>query len=214
MNCSGLPLGFSKPPTTSSTCTTLLKTLPSMAEPGGLLLNSHGTTSLQACSSSSQKYAAHQNTHFDTRRLSSIITRLHLHLVFVRDGGETHDATLDQFKAKVDGWRWYMPYHFLCTCLQKNNGNTVDMTPGCDLLGPDMLLKFAQSQADYILGRNPKSMSYLVGYGWNHPSRVRHRGASIPSVFVLPSAVGCIEGFDEWYVSKNGNPNVIEGALV
>ncbi|URD78825.1 cellulase [Musa troglodytarum] len=81
-------------------------------------------------------------------------------------------------------------------------------------LGPDMLLKFAQSQADYILGRNPKSMSYLVGYGWNHPSRVRHRGASIPSVFVLPSAVGCIEGFDEWYVSKNGNPNVIEGALV
>ena len=57
-------------------------------------------------------------------------------------------------------------------------------------------------------------MSYLVGYGWNYPTRVRHRGASIPSVFVLPSAVGCIEGFDNCYVSKNGYPNVIEGALV
>ena len=57
-------------------------------------------------------------------------------------------------------------------------------------------------------------MSYLVGYRWNYPTHVHHRGASVPSIFELPSAVGCIDGFDYWYVNKDSNPNVIEGALV
>ena len=76
------------------------------------------------------------------------------------------------------------------------------------------LLKFAQSQAEYILGKNPKSLSYLVGYQKNYPSQVHHRGASIASKSVLPTAVGCIEGFQKWYDSKKGNPNVLTGALV
>ncbi|RRT36218.1 hypothetical protein B296_00033125 [Ensete ventricosum] len=75
-------------------------------------------------------------------------------------------------------------------------------------------LQVLLTKADYILGKNPKSMSYLVGYGWNYPTHVHHRGASVPSIFELPSAVGCIDGFDDWYVNKDGNPNVIEGALV
>jgi len=57
-------------------------------------------------------------------------------------------------------------------------------------------------------------MSYLVGYQKNYPSQVHHRGASIASKSVLPSAVGCIEGFQKWYDSKQGNPNVLIGALV
>lgn len=69
-------------------------------------------------------------------------------------------------------------------------------------------------QADYILGENPKSMSYLVGYGDNYPTHVHHRGASIPSIRALPEKVGCIDGFDNWYASKKSNPNIIEGALV
>ncbi|THU44276.1 hypothetical protein C4D60_Mb02t05700 [Musa balbisiana] len=164
--------------------------------------------------------------------------------VLVRGGGETCNATLNQYKAKAE--------FFLCACLQKNNGDNVEMTPGGLLyfhdwqnlqyvssaaflmavysnylrmananlvcpdgqISPEMLLKFAESQADYILGKNPKSMSYLVGYGSNYPTHVHHRGASVPSIFELPSAVGCIDGFDYWYVNKDSNPNVIEGALV
>ncbi|KAJ6365888.1 hypothetical protein OIU77_002451 [Salix suchowensis] len=41
---------------------------------------------------------------------------------------------------------------------------------------PQELLDFARSQADYFLGKNPKSMSYLVGYGPQYPIHVHHRG--------------------------------------
>ncbi|EPS65630.1 hypothetical protein M569_09145, partial [Genlisea aurea] len=81
-------------------------------------------------------------------------------------------------------------------------------------LQPLDLLNFARSQADYILGKNPMSLSYLVGYGDHYPIRVHHRGASIPSTSVLRSAVGCAEGYEVWYGSSKGNPNVIFGGLV
>ncbi|WCJ39873.1 glycosyl hydrolase 9C1 [Euphorbia peplus] len=79
---------------------------------------------------------------------------------------------------------------------------------------PHELLNFAQSQADYILGKNPKSMSYLVGYGQNYPVHVHHRGSSIASVFDLHSSVQCVQGFETWYRRPEPNPNVIYGALV
>ncbi|XP_059446817.1 endoglucanase 5-like [Corylus avellana] len=82
------------------------------------------------------------------------------------------------------------------------------------LIQPQDLLNFAKSQADYILGKNPQSMSYLVGYGPQYPTHVHHRGASIASMQVLHSAVGCVQGFDTWYYRPEGNPNVIYGALV
>ncbi|PIN26472.1 Cellulase [Handroanthus impetiginosus] len=76
------------------------------------------------------------------------------------------------------------------------------------------LLNFAKSQADYILGKNPKSLSYLVGYGQKYPLHVHHRGASIVSISLLQSSVGCVEGFEKWYKRPQANPNVIYGALV
>ncbi|GAB2275267.1 hypothetical protein Dimus_010026 [Dionaea muscipula] len=76
------------------------------------------------------------------------------------------------------------------------------------------LLNFANSQADYILGKNPKLTSYLVGYGAYYPLHVHHRGASIASVFVLQAEVGCVEGFETWYNRPQSNPNIIYGALV
>ncbi|GMH11922.1 hypothetical protein Nepgr_013763 [Nepenthes gracilis] len=82
------------------------------------------------------------------------------------------------------------------------------------LMKPQDLLNFAKSQADYILGKNPKSMSYLVGYGANYPTHVHHRGASIPPISILHNVVGCVEGFDAWYNRPQANPNVINGALV
>ncbi|KAL5759121.1 hypothetical protein ACOSP7_017642 [Xanthoceras sorbifolium] len=79
---------------------------------------------------------------------------------------------------------------------------------------PLELLNFAKSQADYILGKNPKSMSYLIGYGSNYPIHVHHRGSSIASVYTLHSTVGCVQGFETWYRRPEGNPNVLYGGLV
>ena len=69
-------------------------------------------------------------------------------------------------------------------------------------------------QADYFLGKKPKSMSYLVGYGPQYPIHVHHRGSSIASIFSLQSTVQCVQGFEAWYRRPEGNPNVIYGALV
>ncbi|OAY75192.1 Endoglucanase 13 [Ananas comosus] len=76
------------------------------------------------------------------------------------------------------------------------------------------ILRFAQSQVDYMLGKNPKSISYLVGYGGRFPTHVHHRGASMPSVSIHPAPIGCVEGFEDWYGNKNADPNVILGALL
>ncbi|KAL4638276.1 hypothetical protein ACB092_03G135300 [Castanea dentata] len=82
------------------------------------------------------------------------------------------------------------------------------------LIQPQELLNFAKSQVDYILGNNPKSISYIVGYGPNYPTHVHHRGASIASIHILHSVVECVQGFEAWYQNPQGNPNVIYGALV
>ncbi|KAJ9178682.1 hypothetical protein P3X46_010546 [Hevea brasiliensis] len=79
---------------------------------------------------------------------------------------------------------------------------------------PQELLNFAKSQADYILGKNPKTISYLVGYGTKYPIHVHHRGSSIASIFALHSVVECVQGFETWYRRSEGNPNCIFGALV
>ncbi|KAL9420292.1 hypothetical protein AB3S75_037966 [Citrus x aurantiifolia] len=79
---------------------------------------------------------------------------------------------------------------------------------------PQQLFDFAKSQADYILGKNPNSMSYLIGYGPKYPVHVHHRGSSIASVYNLHSPVGCVQGFETWYRRNEGNPNVLHGALV
>ncbi|CAA0836099.1 Endoglucanase 5 [Striga hermonthica] len=96
--------------------------------------------------------------------------------------------------------------------LYKSKQNVVKCPDG-QLQSQD-LINFAKSQADYILGKNPKSISYLVGYGQNYPIHVHHRGASITSISLLQSSVGCVEGFEVWYKRPNPNPNVVYGALV
>ncbi|KAJ4847868.1 hypothetical protein Tsubulata_017243 [Turnera subulata] len=71
------------------------------------------------------------------------------------------------------------------------------------------LQKFAKSQADYVLGKNPMEMSYLVGYGKKYPEYVHHRGASIPA----KANVTCKTGW-KYLEKKDPNPNVAVGALV
>ncbi|TKW23921.1 hypothetical protein SEVIR_3G018800v4 [Setaria viridis] len=79
---------------------------------------------------------------------------------------------------------------------------------------PDEIVRFAKSQVDYVLGKNPKGMSYMVGYGSYFPTHVHHRGASIPSVHGEKATVGCMDGFDKYYNSKGADPNVLNGAIV
>ncbi|KAK1438262.1 hypothetical protein QVD17_04068 [Tagetes erecta] len=70
--------------------------------------------------------------------------------------------------------------------------------------------EFATSQMDYILGKNPMKMSYVVGHGKKYPRHVHHRGASIPNNRVKYSCKG---GF-QWMSSGKPNPNNITGAMV
>ncbi|KAF7809667.1 endoglucanase 24-like [Senna tora] len=62
---------------------------------------------------------------------------------------------------------------------------------------------------NYVLGKNPLKMSYVVGYGSNYPQYIHHRGSSIPK----NASTGCSDGF-KWYNSTSPNPNIAVGALV
>lgn len=65
-------------------------------------------------------------------------------------------------------------------------------------------------QIDYILGKNPKNMSYVVGFGSKFPRQVHHRGASIPNDH---KAYSCTAGW-KWRDNPHVNPNNITGAMV
>ncbi|KAI3728185.1 hypothetical protein L6452_16817 [Arctium lappa] len=81
---------------------------------------------------------------------------------------------------------------------------------GTTFVPTNKLRDFATSQTDYILGKNPMNMSYVVGYGKKYPTHVHHRGASIPDNNVR---YGCKGGF-RWMSTSKPNPNTITGAMV
>nr|ACT54547.1 endo-1,4-beta-glucanase [Dimocarpus longan] len=74
----------------------------------------------------------------------------------------------------------------------------------------EKIQSFATSQVDYILGKNPMKMSYVVGFGNKFPRHVHHRAASIPHDKKYYSCTG---GF-KWRDTRNPNPNNITGAMV
>ena len=74
----------------------------------------------------------------------------------------------------------------------------------------EALRSFSRSQINYILGKNPMKMSYVVGYGKRYPKHVHHRGASIPKNKIKYSCKG---GW-KWRDSPRANPNVLVGAMV
>ncbi|KAF8704248.1 hypothetical protein HU200_031746 [Digitaria exilis] len=81
---------------------------------------------------------------------------------------------------------------------------------GPNFMTTNDLREFATSQLNYILGDNPRKMSYVVGFGSRYPRRVHHRGASTPRNGVRYS---CTDGY-RWRDSKAADPNVITGAMV
>ncbi|EYU26799.1 hypothetical protein MIMGU_mgv1a020424mg [Erythranthe guttata] len=128
------------------------------------------------------------------------------------------------FQKTKGGLLWFLPW----SNLQYVNSASFIMSAYADYLskaratlrcaggavGPNDLISFARSQVDYILGNNPKRLSYMVGFGSNYPKRVHHRGASIVSIKKDRTRVGCQDGFNNWYNRNADNPNVITGAIV
>lgn len=74
------------------------------------------------------------------------------------------------------------------------------------------LFSVAQRQVDYILGRNPRGLSYMIGFGRN-PTQVHHRAASLPSVRAHPQTIQCTQGFF-WFNSARPNANLATGAVL
>ncbi|GAB2284005.1 hypothetical protein Dimus_018488 [Dionaea muscipula] len=81
---------------------------------------------------------------------------------------------------------------------------------GPNFFSTDVLRRFSKTQIDYILGKNPEKMSYVVGFGDHYPRHVHHRGASIPKNKIK---YNCKGGW-KWRDSKKPNPNTIIGAMV
>ncbi|KAL3699708.1 hypothetical protein R1sor_017730 [Riccia sorocarpa] len=88
------------------------------------------------------------------------------------------------------------------------------LTCSGQIVQPSELLALAQQQVDYILGTNPKSFSYMVGYGTSFPQFTHHRGASIVSIKTDSAFVACDAGYEEWFQNPKPNPNVLAGAVV
>ncbi|GLJ16176.1 hypothetical protein SUGI_0270130 [Cryptomeria japonica] len=86
-------------------------------------------------------------------------------------------------------------------------------TCGSDYHRSQLLQQFSTSQIDYILGKNPMNMSYVVGFGKKYPSHVYHRGASIPSISIDKHQYSCSEG-KKWLTETAGNPNCLNGSMV
>lgn len=74
----------------------------------------------------------------------------------------------------------------------------------------NVIFVIPMKQIDYIMGKNPMKMSYIVGYGNKFPRHVHHRGASIPNDHKQYSCTG---GW-KWRDTSNPNPNTITGAMV
>ena len=93
-------------------------------------------------------------------------------------------------------------------------GPAVAACAGSGAASAGEVFAMARSQVDYVLGSNPRGMSYLVGYGARFPARVHHRAASIVPYKHSKEFIGCTQGFDHWFGRRSSNPNVLVGAIV
>ena len=85
---------------------------------------------------------------------------------------------------------------------------------GGEAVAAEEVFALARAQVDYVLGTNPRGVSYLVGYGPKYPNRVHHRAASIVPYKHSKEFIGCTQGFDHWFGRRSSNPNVLVGAIV
>ncbi|XP_031280369.1 endoglucanase 15-like [Pistacia vera] len=127
-------------------------------------------------------------------------------------------------KKTSGGLLWFMPWNnlqytatatFIATVYSKylKAANSTLKCPSGNVQPTD-LMALTRVQADYILGKNPMGMSYMVGFGSKYPTQPHHRGASIVSIKKDHTPVSCKGGFDSWFNKNEPNQNVLEGAIV
>ncbi|KAB1210975.1 Endoglucanase 9 [Morella rubra] len=141
-----------------------------------------------------------------------------------------NDGNFDPFRQQAED--------FMCRILPNSPSSTIQYTQGGLMYKlPDSNLQYVTSitsllttysnymaaakhtfncgslQVDYILGVNPLKMSYMVGYGTFFPTRIHHRGSSLPSLASHPQFIGCDSGF-QYYYASSPNPNILTGAIV
>ncbi|XP_058185767.1 endoglucanase 16 [Rhododendron vialii] len=122
-------------------------------------------------------------------------------LVHLRDGANTQYATSTAFLFSI--------YSDL---LAKHNQQ---VTCGNKRFDSAQVMAFAKQQMDYLLGKNPRDRSYMVGFGQNPPKQAHHRGASVPKLSATNiDAVNCPMSFVNWYNKNTPNPNELTGAIV
>ncbi|KAI9081553.1 hypothetical protein K1719_036439 [Acacia pycnantha] len=106
-----------------------------------------------------------------------------------------------------------LSFLFLVYASYFNDSNPNLNCGGHVLVTPQRLIQFARGQVDYILGKNPLNMSYMVGYGPKYPQRIHHRASSLPSLQNQPEHISC-KGGSPYYETQNPNPNLLVGAVV
>merc|ERR1712176_1160524 len=75
-----------------------------------------------------------------------------------------------------------------------------------NVLDDEQVLRKSKYVANYVLGTNPLSQSYVVGYGDNYPVRPHHKAATCPA-WGLPCS------WNEFGFSGE-NPHILYGAVV
>uniref|UniRef100_A0A7N0TDP8 Endoglucanase n=1 Tax=Kalanchoe fedtschenkoi TaxID=63787 RepID=A0A7N0TDP8_KALFE len=113
---------------------------------------------------------------------------------------------------KLAGAQYVVNAAFLATLFSDylDAADTPGWYCGPNFYSTDVLRDFAKTQMDYILGKNPKKMSYIVGLGNHYPKHVHYRAASIPKNKIK---YNCKGGW-KWRDSSKPNPNTIVGAMV
>ncbi|KAK4412704.1 Endoglucanase 16 [Sesamum alatum] len=121
-------------------------------------------------------------------------------LLHLRDGANTQYVTGTAFLFSVysDLLAKHKQQHVVC---------------GDKKFGSDRLMAFAKQQMDYLLGKNPRRRSYMVGFGNKPPTQAHHRGSSVPKMSPNKE-VNCGMSFVYWYNTNEPNPNELTGAIV
>ncbi|XP_010533541.1 PREDICTED: endoglucanase 1-like [Tarenaya hassleriana] len=116
------------------------------------------------------------------------------------------------YKAGESNLQYVTSSTFLLLAYAKYLGDR-SITCGTSTVTASQIVAQARKQVDYILGRNPMKMSYMVGFGDRYPQHLHHRASSVPSIHSHPLPIDCNSGFQYLY-SNSPNPNLLVGAIV
>ncbi|PPE01546.1 hypothetical protein GOBAR_DD01425 [Gossypium barbadense] len=120
-------------------------------------------------------------------------------LLFKSGGNNMQHATVLSFLLLV-----YAQY------LKKHDGS---VNCGTFVAAPSRLKQIVKGQVDYILGKNPLGMSYMVGFSQNFSKRIHHRASSLPSIGAHSRHIKCKDG-SPYYETLKPNPNFLTGAII